>query len=57
MPEQLKSITSGSIANCTSQIHSDVAKDLRTLQVNLTKSLRDNIKMEVPNNNLTIHFN
>lgn len=47
MPEQLKSLTSGSIASCSSQIHSDIAKDLRTLQVNLTKSLRDNIKIEV----------
>lgn len=47
MPETLKAISANSVTSCTTQIHNDIAKDLRTLQLNLTKSLRDNIKNEV----------
>lgn len=47
VPEQLKSVSETTIATCTNRIQNDIIKDLKALQVNLVKSVRDSVKKEV----------
>lgn len=47
VPEQLKIASEATITSCTNRMQSDITKDLKALQVNLTKSLRDSVKKEV----------
>lgn len=47
VPDQLKSSSEATIATCTNRIQSEITKDLKALQVNLVKSLRDSVKKEV----------
>lgn len=47
LPEQLKGASETTITTCTNRIQNDITKDLKALQVNLVKALRDNIKKEV----------
>lgn len=47
VPEQLKSVSETTITTCTSRIQNEMIKDLKALQVNLVKSLRDSVKKEV----------
>lgn len=47
VPEQLKSSSEATITTCTNRIQSEITKDLKALQVNLVKSLRDSVKKEV----------
>ena len=47
LPEKFKSINDSSVNQCANQINQQVLKDLKSLQMNLIKSLRENIKTEV----------
>lgn len=47
VPDQLKSASEATINTCTNRIQHDINKDLKTLQVNLVKTLRDSVKKEV----------
>ncbi|XP_037024595.1 enhancer of mRNA-decapping protein 4 homolog isoform X1 [Bradysia coprophila] len=47
VPEQLKSAGEASIATCTNRIQTDISKDLKALQVNLVKTVRDSVKKEI----------
>lgn len=47
IPEQLKNVSETAITTCTNRIHNDIIKDLKALQINMVKAVRDNIKKEV----------
>lgn len=47
IPEQLKSVSETTITTCTNRIQNDIVKDLKALQINMVKAVRDNIKKEV----------
>lgn len=47
IPVQIKSVSEASIASCAEQLQNDITKDLKALQMNLVKVLRENIRKEV----------
>lgn len=47
IPEQLKSVSETTITTCTNRMQNDIIKDLKALQINMVKAVRDNIKKEV----------
>lgn len=47
VPEQLKKAADSTIVACTAQLSHDIQRDLKTMQVNLVKTIRDNVKNEV----------
>lgn len=47
VPEQLHSLSDAAVNMCTQRITNDINKDVKTMQVNLMKAMKDNIKMEV----------
>lgn len=47
VPEQLRSLNDATVTTCTQKVTNEVNKDLKMLQTNLLKTLKDNIKSEV----------
>lgn len=47
VPEQLKQLSDSSVSSCTQKVSSDINKDLKAIQANLLKTLKDNLKNEV----------
>lgn len=47
VPDQLRNLNEATVSMCTQRISSEINKDIKNMQVNLTKALKDNIKMEV----------
>lgn len=47
VPDQLRSLSDATVNMCTQRVSSEINKDIKTMQVNLLKTLKDNIKMEV----------
>lgn len=47
VPDQLKQLTDSTVSTCTQKVSHDINKDLKTIQANLLKTLKDNIKNEV----------
>ncbi|KAJ6649871.1 Enhancer of mRNA-decapping protein 4 like [Pseudolycoriella hygida] len=47
VPDQLKSVSEATITSCTNRIQTEMLKDLKALQVNLAKSLREAVKKEM----------
>lgn len=54
VPEQLRNLNEATVNVCTQRVSSEINKDIKTMQANLVKSLKDNIKMEV--SILTFHY-
>lgn len=50
IPEQLKLASDTTISGCTAQLNGEIQKDLKAMQVNLVKTIRDNVKNEVSKN-------
>lgn len=51
VPDQLKLISDSTVSTCTQKISHDINKDLKAIQANLLKTLKDNIKNEVIQSN------
>lgn len=47
LPAQLKAANDSAVSSCTSQMNHDIQRDLKAMQVNLVKTIRDNVKNEV----------
>lgn len=47
VPEQLKQLTDSTVSTCTQKVSSEINKDLKAIQANLLKSIKDNLKNEV----------
>lgn len=47
LPVQLKTANESAVASCTSQMNHDIQRDLKAMQMNLVKTIRDNVKNEV----------
>lgn len=47
VPEQLRSLSDATVSMCTQRVTNEINKDIKTMQVNLMKTMKDNIKMEV----------
>lgn len=47
LPAQLKTANDNAVSSCTSQMNHDIQRDLKAMQVNLVKTIRDNVKNEV----------
>lgn len=47
VPDQLRNLNEATVSLCTQRISVEINKDIKNMQVNLTKALKDNIKMEV----------
>lgn len=47
LPAQLKAANDSAVISCTSQMNHDIQRDLKAMQVNLVKTIRDNVKNEV----------
>ncbi|XP_031617309.1 enhancer of mRNA-decapping protein 4 homolog isoform X2 [Contarinia nasturtii] len=47
VPEQLRSLNEASVNVCTQRVSNEINKDIKTMQVNLLKTLKENIKMEI----------
>lgn len=64
IPSQMKVANDSAVNACTNQMNHDIQRDLKALQVNLAKTIRDNVKNEVTlyrilcsENNLFINYN
>lgn len=47
VPEQLRALNDATVNSCTQRVSNDINKDMKTMQTNLLKTLRENIKTEV----------
>lgn len=47
IPEQLRGLNDATANSCSQRVSNDINKDLKTMQANLLKTLKENIKMEV----------
>lgn len=47
VPDQLRSLNDATVSSCTQRVTNEVNKDLKVLQSNLLKTLKENIKSEV----------
>lgn len=47
LPALLKAANDSAVSSCTSQMNHDIQRDLKAMQVNLVKTIRDNVKNEV----------
>lgn len=47
VPDQLRSLNEASVNVSTQRVSNEINKDIKTMQVNLLKTLKENIKMEV----------
>lgn len=47
VPEQLRGLNEGTVNMCTQRVTGEINKDIKAMQLNLLKTLKDNIKMEV----------
>lgn len=54
VPDQLKHLSDATISSCTQKVSSDINKDLKAIQSNLLKTLKDNIKNEVNATNIIL---
>lgn len=52
VPEQLKQLSDSTVNSCSQKVSSDINKDLKVIQANILKSLKDNLKNEVCSPNL-----
>lgn len=50
VPEHLRSLNEASISLCTQRVSNDINKDIKNMQTNLLKTLKENIRMEVCHN-------
>lgn len=49
VPDQLRSMNDTTVTSSTQRVSAEINKDLKSMQSNLLKSLKENIKMEVSN--------
>ena len=47
VPDQLRNVNEATVSMCTQRIITELNKDIKSLQINLNKALKDNIKLEV----------
>lgn len=47
LPVQLKQATDSAVTAYTAQLNHELQRDLKSMQVNLVKTIRDNVKNEV----------
>lgn len=47
VPEQLRTLSDATVSTCTQRVSNDINKDMKVMQTNLLKTLRENIKAEV----------
>lgn len=47
VPDQLRQVNEATVSMCSQRIIAELNKDIKSLQVNLNKALKDNIKLEV----------
>lgn len=47
VPDQLRNVNEATVQMCSQRIIAELNKDIKSLQVNLNKALKDNIKLEV----------
>lgn len=47
VPEQLRVLNDATVTTCTQKVSTDINKDLKVMQTNLLKTLKENIKSEV----------
>lgn len=47
VPEQVKTASETAITTCTNRLQNEIMKDLKAMQGNLVKALRDTVKKEV----------
>lgn len=47
VPDQLRNLNEATVSMCTQRITGEMNKDIKNMQVNLLKALKDNMKMEV----------
>lgn len=47
VPDQLRNVNEATVSMCSQRIITELNKDIKSLQTNLTKAIKDNIKVEV----------
>lgn len=47
VPDQLRNVNDATITMCTQRIITELNKDIKSLQTNLAKAMKENIKIEV----------
>lgn len=47
VPEQLRNLNEATVNMCTQRVSGEINKDIKVMQVNLLKTLKENIKQEV----------
>lgn len=47
VPEKLQALNDATVTNCTQKVNGEINKDLKVMQINLLKTLKENIKSEV----------
>ncbi|XP_055296288.1 enhancer of mRNA-decapping protein 4 homolog isoform X3 [Sitodiplosis mosellana] len=47
VPEQLRSLNEATVNMCTQRVSGEINKDIKVMQVNLLKTLKENIKQEI----------
>lgn len=47
VPDQLRNVNEATVSMCTQRITGELNKDIKAMQINLAKTLKENIKMEV----------
>lgn len=47
VPDQLRNVNEATVSMCSQRIITELNKDMKSLQTNLAKAMKDNIKVEV----------
>lgn len=47
VPEHMRSLNEATVNMCTQRVSGEINKDIKVMQVNLLKTLKENIKQEV----------
>lgn len=47
VPDQLRNVNEATVSMCAQRIITEMNKDMKLMQTNLTKALKDNVKVEV----------
>lgn len=47
VPDKLQALNDATVSTCTQKVSGEINKDLKVMQVNLLKTLKENIKSEV----------
>lgn len=47
VPDQLRNLNEATVSMCTQRVTGEINKDIKVMQANLLKTLKENIKVEV----------